>query len=697
MSLLHQAAYWGRQGAVETLLGEFKADPKELTSDDVPITAADVADAEGHAAVAKFLRDRIMAPATAPTAADIALAHELLSQARDDGGDDVVWTEILEKLKERPLAAARPAKRKYSLLHQAAYWGKQSVVETLLNDFKADLKELTADDEAQDAAAVAESQGHDALATWLREHDGAAAVPAPAPVVPAPVAPAPAAAAACDDEGADAPSPYDSGAAAGNKLNSLAGVESAIRVWLCLRPDGAASRWQLYSRVEQRQIEAAHSAAHSVALVGGRSLRFADSEESGPGGERRKVASFLVLWEWDGGDGGKAAADWKAYPPEAQWALEAAMCGKDATAEVTVAPGKSYVVDLVGFRQYSSKDTFRCRRVRRRGVALREPFPAKVRDTSSGTWLDLSHLPDYWLEACPGLTIDKPARFDLPVDSPIFNRISDWMNSTIRTGHAAAYGQVPGHGGPTKAMEVIRVEVVSQPLLWRRYCCYKGQLQSKVAAIKAHEGTKYLAKNPSAMPKCEWLDSDVGEAYFWHGSGKSADGSVDLVEAIVSVGHEPSDENSEVMEVSDGASSRFAKTTSMFGAGVYLADIASKANLYVPCPKCHQGAYFRDPCHCSMAEVEKCEPYRMLLCRAAMGRMYVERKYKEDRYKGEFNPARKLGVDSVMGEAVKGQLAFREYVVYHDSASYPEFIVHYRRRAHPWKGGGGPKKKAKKG
>jgi len=165
-----------------------------------------------------------------------------------------------------------------------------------------------------------------------------------------------------------------------------------------------------------------------------------------------------------------------------------------------------------------------------------------------------------------------------------------------------------------------------------------------------------------------------------------------LIEAIVSTGVEPSDENGEVMEVADGASSRFAKTTSMFGSGVYLADIASKANLYVPCSICYQGAYFRDPCHCKLDAVNKAAPYRMLLCRAAMGKVYIERKYKDDRYKGEFNPASKLKVDSVVGEALPGQLAFREYVVYNDSACYPEFIVHYRRRAAAIKGFPPPKK-----
>merc|ERR1712060_506631 len=121
-----------------------------------------------------------------------------------------------------------------------------------------------------------------------------------------------------------------------------------------------------------------------------------------------------------------------------------------------------------------------------------------------------------------------------------------------------AYGQVPGHGGPVKGMEVIRVEVVQQPALWRRYLCYKGKMQAQSKAINVRPGTEYLRKNPMALPRSAWLDADVNESYFWHGSGKSADGKVDLIDAIVSAGHEPSDETYAVMEVSGGASSRFA-------------------------------------------------------------------------------------------------------------------------------------------
>merc|ERR1712183_75317 len=93
------------------------------------------------------------------------------------------------------------------------------------------------------------------------------------------------------------------------------------------------------------------------------------------------------------------------------------------------------------------------------------------------------------------------------------------------------------------------------------------------------------------------------------------------------------------LEVSLGATSRVAKTDSMFGSGVYLADLASKANLYVPCPICHQGAYFRNKCTCSKEDVDKAVPYRMFLMRATLGKVYIEKEYEDERYKGAFNPA----------------------------------------------------------
>jgi len=704
LSLLHQAAYWGHKVAVETLVNEFGADPKDLTADGEDMDAAAVAESQGHHGVATALRCIVakakknkktktelqdVKAAKKPEAAlaeAVQLAHELLSRARDDGAEDAAWEEILAQLRKVPAAIARPEKRKFSLLHQAAYWGKEDVARTLVKEFVADVNETTADEEKLVAADVAASQGHDAVATVLRKLATAKAASAPTD----------AAEAEEEEEGeedadVDAPSPYDAAKAESNAEVDAA-LPGSVSVWLCFRADGENSRWEPYTAAQNAAIEAARAAGASQAKVDKKTtLEFKPSVEVASG-KKSRVSCFHVLWEWDKGEGGKAAPEWEPYPPQGQWALEAAMCAKDAVAHVQIAKGKQYVVDLVGLRQHSSKDAFRCRRVRRRGVPLREAFPPKVRDVSTGSWLDLTCQPDYW--SAGG---NAPKRYDLPADSPVVALISEWLNNTVRTGHAAAYGQLPGGGGPTKGMEVVRVEVVQQPALWRRYCCYKEMMKLQSKEIKDHAGTKYLQKHPMALPVCDWLDKDVNEAYFWHGSGKSPDGSVDLVDAITSTGHAPSDENGEVMEVTDGASSRFAKNTSMFGSGVYLADVSTKANLYVPCPTCYQGSYFRGSCSCSKATVENGEPYRMLLCRAVLGRVYVERSYSDKRYKGEFNPAKKLGADSVMGEAKPGQLAFREYIVYSDSASYPEFVVHYWRRSGPVKPAEPPKKKAKKG
>jgi len=701
MSLLHQAAYWGHTSAVETLLKEFKADPSELTADDDTHDAASVAEARGHPAVAKLIRDlagSVDAPvpassltkttATAASLDDIALANELLSSARDDGCEDSTWKAIFVKLRESPGALKRPSMRKFSLLHQAAYWGKRDAVEKLLSEFGVDPKELTADGEGKDAASIAESQGHTDLAALLRTSAKAApkdiAKEKDTDVTNKEVV---------DDEEASAKSPYDPEKAETN--TGKHDMVGAVNVWLCLRKNSDGKlQWELYSAKQNAQIEAARSSGDSSVKCGSATLDFGNMRETSDA-QQRKICVFKVLWQWDSGEGGKAKPEWQAYAPELQWELESSMCAAKAVCEVSTGKSKKYIVDLVSLRQQSALDSFRTRRVRRMGVPLRCALPSKVCD-ETGTWLDLSHQPDYW---SLGSSEDSlvPKRFDLPMDHEIVTQISEWMNSTIRTGHKHGLGMVAGTGSPTNGMEVVRVEVVQQPLLWRRYCCYMERMKTQAKMIRAHAGTKYLEKNPMAIPRCTWLDHDVNEAYFWHGSGKSADGTIDLIDSIVSVGHEPSDENSEVMEVSDGASSRFAKTSSMFGSGVYLADLSSKANLYVPCPKCYQGAYFRDACTCTKKDIEKADPYRMLLCRAVLGRVHIEKKYKDERYKGDFNPAKKLGADSVVGEVMPG-LAFREYVVYSDSASYPEFIVHFRRLATaPKLAAPPPKKKAKKG
>lgn len=636
----------------------------------------------------------------APKLDSVKVSHDLLTQARDDGADDATWEKIFTQLRKTPKAILKPAVRKFSLLHQAAYWGKAKAVNTLIVEFGADLFERTTDGEEKDSEDVASAEGYASLATVIKKLKIKAkakvrAKPKPKVLGRAP----PPSSSACESEEevceaepsvadidpsvADAaPSPYQTVQPDGNESLAL-----GVPVWICLRLEGGEFKWTPYTPTQNEAIDAARAKGSETVTIGSKILNLTSLKEDGP--EPSMLRVLRVLWEWDSGAGGKDVPEWKPYIKRDQWLLERAMCQADATCEVGE-KDKKYLVDLVGFRQHSATDSFKTRRVRRRGAYLRAPFPAKVKHVSSGSWLDLSFWPSYW-----GAESASSKREELLPSSPQFVQIAEWINKCIRTGHAAAYGQVAGGKGPTRNMEVVRVEVVHQPALWRRYLSYREQLRLEVKEIQAHNGTKYLKKNPMAVPQCPWLDASVNEAYFWHGSGKNADGTVDLIDAIVSTGHTCSDESNAEMVVADGASSRFAKTSSMFGSGVYLADISSKANLYVPCPVCHGGAYFRHSCSCSKADVDKAVPYRMLLCRATLGRVYIEKAYKDSRYKGEFNPAKKLGADSVMGEVKPGQLAFREYIVYSDRASYPEFIVHYKRHAESH--GCPPKKKGKFG
>eukprot|EP00929_Paragymnodinium_shiwhaense_P062950 TRINITY_DN31467_c0_g1_i3.p1 TRINITY_DN31467_c0_g1~~TRINITY_DN31467_c0_g1_i3.p1 ORF type:complete len:454 (-),score=28.83 TRINITY_DN31467_c0_g1_i3:337-1698(-) len=399
-----------------------------------------------------------------------------------------------------------------------------------------------------------------------------------------------------------------------------------------------------------------------------------------------RAQSFQVCWQWDDGSGGVAAPTWKTYAPEEQLRLEHAYYSKHSDMRLSVgdAMKKDYVVDLVGMRQRAIDNAFQCRRVRRVGVPLRERYPMNVYSQEADAWLDLSGYPSYWL--WPTSLTDAPCRTELSNDSVQFKRISEWMNQSIRTGHALKLGKTP-EGHPTKGMLVEKVEAVWAPALWRRYKSYLEFIKTRSKEIKAHPGTAYLRDKPMALPECDWLDHEANERYFWHGTGKSPDGSKDLLKCITTEGIEPSDEDSELAEVADGASSRFSKETSMFGSGIYLADLSSKANLYVPCPICHGGAYFRHTCQCGFNLLDA-DPYSMLLCRAALGRVHVETNFKEEylreTYKQKWNPAQKFNADSVMGEAA-GKLRFREYIVYNDSAIYPEFVVHYRRLGHPLK------------
>lgn len=95
----------------------------------------------------------------------------------------------------------------------------------------------------------------------------------------------------------------------------------------------------------------------------------------------------------------------------------------------------------------------------------------------------------------------------------------------------------------------------------------------------------------------------------------------------------------------------------MYGKAVYLAECSSKADEY--------------------SEADDSGLCRMLLCRAALGSILVEReKHPSAR---EIEDEVRRTYDSLCGDRWAAVGTFREFVLYESSQVYPEYIIHYRR------------------
>lgn len=95
----------------------------------------------------------------------------------------------------------------------------------------------------------------------------------------------------------------------------------------------------------------------------------------------------------------------------------------------------------------------------------------------------------------------------------------------------------------------------------------------------------------------------------------------------------------------------------MYGKGMYLAECSSKADEY--------------------AEVDENGNCRMLLCRAALGR--VLRNCDRHPKREELEAQCKAGYDSLCGDRLAAVGTFREFVLFNSSQVYPAYIIHYRR------------------
>mmetsp|Transcript_24522 Transcript_24522/g.53357 ORF Transcript_24522/g.53357 Transcript_24522/m.53357 type:complete len:639 (-) Transcript_24522:209-2125(-) len=614
------------------------------------------------------------------------IATELYDEAEKSGHTTLFWKhKIFRKLRECPQAVGKPRNRDFTLLHQAARWGVVEAVETLLGEFKADPMITSSEPSRQTAAELARAHRYEEIAVIICA-EVARRNPPDEQVQPQQDLPS-----NNDPNVTTASSPYKQEAS--SKLEAELGPNS-IKAWLFLESDDEGNCSWKHFNVDK--------------WVDWQRLGFPGSFEATPLHEEKDLppksvmAVSPILWEWDGGEGGLSPPDWRPYSKENQCRLEHALCRAIASVQIKVENGQMYNVNLVAFRQFAAKEEFRTRRIRRSGVEIKDRYPMEVKLSYTGSErLNLGEVPDYWKtdpQFFSGTKKFYTLDWNNADDAMLINKIGWWMNKTMDGRAPSTMKARDKKDSPTLGAFIEKVEMVMHPELWRRYCYYRAKLKlEQAAAIKNHQGSQTLMSDPphivaASDPYKKWLDEEILETYMWHGTGAEA------IDAIVGKGTwAPPEED---MEGLHGVTSRCCSEKSMFGQGVYLADLSSKANLYVSCPSCGKcagtinGVRHKQDCHCFAEDVKKKGCYRMLLCRAALGRVHVEAEYKvsetgeqwDEKYKQSNSPKKKLvswivGADSVKGSPVDGKLKFPEYVVYDDCAVYPEFIVHYKRSA----------------
>jgi hypothetical protein len=274
----------------------------------------------------------------------------------------------------------------------------------------------------------------------------------------------------------------------------------------------------------------------------------------------------------------------------------------------------------------------------------------------------------------------------LPLDHPLFREVSKVMNDCIDGPHRKGVGEVYGKGVHPTHFEVTGVAIVQNKMLWMQYEDHKLFLEEKLKGTRVEpipglrtEGFGRELVNPA-----------INEAWMFHGTGP-INGTLDVID-ILTKGTVMEDTimlpmEEQIHEIS-GLSHRMGSTEGMFGGGVYVADLSSKANLYVPCPVCYAGCYKGPkamPCTCTSAPTI---PYRMLLCRVLLGKVYSAPPDFDEKSMKVRNPLLRIpgDYDSLVAEKGIGPLGkpglvFRENVVYNGAQVYPEIIIEYLRKA----------------
>jgi len=181
-----------------------------------------------------------------------------------------------------------------------------------------------------------------------------------------------------------------------------------------------------------------------------------------------------------------------------------------------------------------------------------------------------------------------------------------------------------------QVMAVVRMENIA---LWKKYAAQREKIR-KARRCSGVQNSKWQEQTvpPSTAGSLHCLDEDVQESYLFHGT----------------------DANAALQIQHHGFCLDYARK-GLFGAGIYCAEAASKADEY--------------------AGDDKEDFHVMLLSRVVRGVVHRVEQPDGDLHK----KLNRRKYDSVLGDREAAVGTYREYVVYNEAQAYPEYAVIYRR------------------
>lgn len=186
-----------------------------------------------------------------------------------------------------------------------------------------------------------------------------------------------------------------------------------------------------------------------------------------------------------------------------------------------------------------------------------------------------------------------------------------------------------------QSLQVITVVRMENAELWRKYAAGREKIRKARRRVKGKLASQGSMAPPKTARSLHCLDEEVQESYLFHGTDVKA-----------------------ALQIQRNGFKTDMARQGLFGCGVYFAEATSKADEY--------------------AGDDSCDFHVMLLSRVVRGVAHrvelpdsdLHRKFDRRKY------------DSLLGDREAAVGTYREYVVYDEAQTYPEYAVIYRRIFH---------------